>query len=185
MRYIIYTTNTTLTKGIKSSIEEKSSFLDNFLKTFDTVTINIAVKKNRQILKIRFKYLSHDIILSVEDEDLYVAIDELKDEVKLKISKINKKIKSNKKTYLGDILYTDTHIEENEFLDKDIASKKIVKRKEFFLKPMSEEEAILQMELLNHNSFMFVNVDLDYKMCLLYKRKDGNYGIIESQIKDK
>lgn len=55
---------------------------------------------------------------------------------------------------------------------------KIVKRKVFEIKPMFEEEAILQMELLGHKSFMFYNANID-KMCLLYKRKDGNYGLIE------
>mgnify|MGYP000958287573 CR=1 FL=1 len=55
---------------------------------------------------------------------------------------------------------------------------KIVKRKQFEMKPMYEEEAIAQMEMLKHSSFMFLNADTD-EMCLLYKRKDGNYGIIE------
>lgn len=56
--------------------------------------------------------------------------------------------------------------------------KKIVKRKIFKMKPMFEEEAILQMEMLGHNSFMFFNANIE-KMCLLYRRKDGNYGLIE------
>lgn len=55
----------------------------------------------------------------------------------------------------------------------------ITKRKSFFVKPMMEEEAILQMELLGHNSFMFFNAETE-TMCLLYKRKDGNYGIVEA-----
>lgn len=55
---------------------------------------------------------------------------------------------------------------------------KIVKRKVFEMKPMYEEEAILQMETLGHASFMFYNADIE-NMCLLYKRKDGNYGLIE------
>ena len=54
----------------------------------------------------------------------------------------------------------------------------IVKRKVFEMKPMFEDEAILQMGMLGHSSFMFYNAAID-KMCLLYKRKDGNYGLIE------
>ena len=56
--------------------------------------------------------------------------------------------------------------------------RKIVKRKIFEMKPMFEDEAILQMEMLGHSSFMFFNAKIE-KMCLLYKRKDGNYGLIE------
>ena len=55
---------------------------------------------------------------------------------------------------------------------------RIVKRKTFEMKPMYEDEAILQMEMLGHSSFMFYNAAIA-KMCLLYKRKDGNYGLIE------
>lgn len=55
---------------------------------------------------------------------------------------------------------------------------KIVKRKVFEMKPMFEDEAILQMEMLGHDFFMFFNADTG-KMCMLYKRKDGNYGLIE------
>lgn len=55
---------------------------------------------------------------------------------------------------------------------------KIVKRKVFEMKPMFEDEAILQIEMLGHDFFMFFNADTG-KMCMLYKRKDGNYGLIE------
>lgn len=55
----------------------------------------------------------------------------------------------------------------------------ITRRKSFNIKPMSEEEAVLQMELLSHEFFMFFNAETN-GMCLLYKRKDGNYGFIES-----
>ena len=56
----------------------------------------------------------------------------------------------------------------------------IVKRKSIELKPIDEEEAILQMELLGHNFFVYKDSDTD-KICVLYKRKNGNYGIIETK----
>lgn len=58
---------------------------------------------------------------------------------------------------------------------------KLVKRKKFGLKPMSSEEAILQMELLGHNFFVFMDADTD-DVSVVYKRKDGDYGLIEPQI---
>lgn len=57
---------------------------------------------------------------------------------------------------------------------------KIVKVKHFEMKPMYEDEAVLQMNLLNHDFFMFQNAE-DDKMCLLYRRKDGDYGLIISE----
>lgn len=59
--------------------------------------------------------------------------------------------------------------------------KTIVKRKHFEMKPMHEEEAVLQMNMLGHDFFMFFNASIE-KMCLLYKRKDGQYGIIISEL---
>lgn len=61
---------------------------------------------------------------------------------------------------------------------KKILSEKITRRKAFEMKPMFEEEAILQMEYLNHHTFLFLDA-VKNKMCMLYKRKDGNYGLIE------
>ena len=70
----------------------------------------------------------------------------------------------------------DYEIETN---DED-AKEKIVKRKNIEMKPMDEEEAILEMELLGHNFFVYKDMDTN-KVCVLYKRKDGNYGLIETK----
>ena len=61
--------------------------------------------------------------------------------------------------------------------DEEENDEKIVKRKEMEMKPMDEEEAIIQIELLNHDFFVFKNIDEDC-VSVLYKRKDGSYGII-------
>ena len=57
----------------------------------------------------------------------------------------------------------------------------VVRRKRFAMKPMSEEEAALKMELLNHNFYMFRNSDADDRVCVVYKREAGGYGVIESE----
>ena len=62
---------------------------------------------------------------------------------------------------------------------QELSSGKIVKRKKLEMKPMDEEEAILQMELLGHEFFVYEDVNAE-TVCILYKRKDGNYGIIET-----
>ena len=68
-------------------------------------------------------------------------------------------------------------VEEEEFE----APKKVVKSKHFLIKPMLEDEAIDQMELLGHDFFLFLNAGTD-KLNLLYRRKDGNYGLIELEM---
>ena len=77
------------------------------------------------------------------------------------------------------------HEEIHDFFDVELSSSEdkqqphITRRKEFAFKPMMEDEAMLQMELLGHEFFMFFNAETN-SMCLLYKRKDGHYGLIES-----
>ena len=70
------------------------------------------------------------------------------------------------------------YIEEN--FEEEEEPSDIVKRKVIELKPMDEEEAILQMELLGHNFFVFKNVETD-TICIIYKRKDNNYGLIDTK----
>ena len=75
----------------------------------------------------------------------------------------------------------DFNFSKIDFADeKEKEEHKIVKRKSVEVKPMSEEEAILQMELLGHEFFMFKDADTD-NFAVVYKRKDENYGIIESE----
>ena len=62
---------------------------------------------------------------------------------------------------------------------REYENETIVRKKEVFLKPIDEEEAIMQMELLGHSFFVFKNVDTD-KINVVYKRKDGDYGVIEA-----
>ena len=73
----------------------------------------------------------------------------------------------------------DFDISEIE-IDKSVDENKIVKRKEIENKPMSEEEAILQMELLGHQFYMYKDSESN-KAAVVYKRNDGNYGVIESE----
>jgi putative sigma-54 modulation protein len=60
----------------------------------------------------------------------------------------------------------------------DEAGFEMLRRKHFALKPMTEEEAILQMELLNHEFYLFKNADEANKICVVYSRKDGGYGVL-------
>ena len=103
------------------------------------------------------------------DKDLYAAIDKVTDKLERRIRK-NKTRNMRTKEAIAFVEFETTEEEDKE--------EKIVKRKTINLKPMNEEEAILQMNLLGHEFFIFENSDTDGKS-LLYKREDGNYGIID------
>ena len=112
-------------------------------------------------------------IILVQD-DYYAAIDTVIDKLERQIRKNKTRIASNKKKETKDFAFD--YIEEIE----DAPVEKIVKRKKIEVKPMDEEEAILQMELLGHEFYLFKDADTNKPM-LVYKRKDGNYGVIEAE----
>ena len=109
-------------------------------------------------------------ILEETNEDLYSAMDLVIDKLERQFKKYKGKITS-KKVKMAVMPEIEDLLEEDE--------QKIVRRKEVFLKPIDEEEAITQMELLGHTFFVFKNVDTD-KINVVYKRNDGDYGIIEA-----
>ena len=116
------------------------------------------------------------IILRAEerDKDLYSAIDKVSDKLERQIrkNKTRMKKKVNKEVMVAFNMNFDSD-------NKEITDSKIVRRKSFEMKPMSEDEAILQMDLLGHDFFLYKDDKKDI-MCIVYKRKDGNYGIIET-----
>ena len=96
------------------------------------------------------------------------AVDALARQIRKHKTKLKRRYQNNETIRFDEIV-------EKE---KEEAENKIVKRKNFELSPMNEEEAILQMELLNHNFFVFLDGDTE-AVSIVYKRKDGNYGKIE------
>ena len=171
MKYIIHGDNTA---SIKEYIEQKLDRLDKYFNNAD-ITATIVTKKEgrKQKIEVTIPTSSFTLRNEVYDDDLYAAIDNVVDKLERQIRKNKDKInKRNNKTLIEDF---ETTLED-EFYEEE----KVVKRKKVELKPIDEEEAILEMELLGHDFFVYKDMDKD-SVCVLYKRKDGNYGLIETE----
>lgn len=171
MKYIIRGDNT---NSIKEYIELKLDRLNKYFNDKD-YEASVLTKKEGRAQKIEVTIPTDTFTLRNEavSEDLYAAIDEVIDKLERQIRKNKDKInKKNNKRIIDDF----DIILEDEFYE----SEKVVKRKKLELKPMDEEEAIIEMEMLGHDFFVFRDSDTD-KICVLYKRKNGNYGIIETK----
>lgn len=165
-----------LTNGMKEALTSKLDFLNKFVKENSPVQVKVSVDKGVHKISILFPYHNELVKLEVETADYYASVDLLVDKLKNQMSKLHDiKIDRKKKDNLSTMLLSEQQAEK-----KVSNVGQIVKRKSFAMKPMSEEEAILQMELLGHQTFMFANADLDFLICMIYKRKDNTYGIIES-----
>ena len=166
-----------VTEAIKSYIEEKMGRLDKYFKR-DDLNANILVKTrgNRDIIEVTIPTDKFTLRSEEEHDDLYAAIDLVMDKLERKIRKNKTKLK---KQNIND-KYKEFNFDYELLETEKYEDNKIVKRKKIEIKPMSEEEAILQMELLGHTFFVYKDSENDEVM-VLYKRHDGNYGIIETE----
>jgi putative sigma-54 modulation protein len=175
MKFNIRGNKIDVTPAIKSYVEEKIGKLDKYLENPDevTATIVIRVRGNEQIVEVTIPI--RKVILRGEQShnDLYAAIDIVSDKMERQIRKNKTKLKKQKNNFVEFNIEFETEKEESE-------EKNIVKRKTVEMKPMNEEEAILQMELIGHEFFVFKDTETDC-VSILYKRKDGDYGIIETK----
>lgn len=175
MKTRVVAKNIDLTEGLREAVDKKLSKLDKYFNPSVNATVTLSVQKNRQIVEITIPF--NGIILRGEEvnEDMYTSIDLVIDKLEGQIRKQKTKLQ---KRNSGDSLKFQFI---PDYGDEDSDEAKIVKTKRFSIKPMSTDEAILQMELLGHNFFVYENSD-DGEVNVLYKRKDGNYGLIEPEI---
>lgn len=177
MKYNIRGDKMVVTDAIKNYTMEKLDRLNKYFTDEDmTANVLTRVRGNKQIVEVTIP--TDKFILRSEEshDDLYAAIDLVSDKLERQIRKNKTKLKKqNKVNNKYEYLNFDYEIKDNEE-----ENNKIVKRKKFDTKPMDEEEAILEMELLGHNFFVYKDMHTD-KVNILYKRDDGNYGIIETK----
>ena len=164
-----------VTDAIRDYVEEKLGKLDKYLENPNEITASVSLKirGNEQTVEVTIP-LKKVILRSEESsKDLYAAIDLVTDKLERQIRKNKTRMhkKVSKEIIQGFNLEFESDIDEEDGI--------IVKRKKIEMKPMSEEEAILQMTMLGHEFFVFINEE--GATSVLYKRKDGNFGIIETK----
>ena len=174
MRYNIRGNKIDVTEAIDNYIKSKLSRLDKYLDDNDEVEAKAIISARGKDQKVEVTIWSGKYNIRAEEtsEDLYAAIDLVIDKLERQFKKYRGKL-SSKKNKVNMDATIDAYFEVPE------PNETIVRRKEVFLKPIDEEEAITQMDLLGHTFFVFKNVDTE-KINVVYKRNDGDYGIIEA-----
>jgi len=178
MEVLVRGQNIKVTKAISDYVTLKLKKIDKYLGDNENVkaTALISVKGYNQKVEITIPLKSYMVRAEETKEDLYASIDLVVDKLERQIRKnktriASKKMKGASKDFVVDEIEDDTYDEEEN---------KVVKRKKVETKPMSEEEAILQMELLGHQFYIFKDAET-LKPTVVYIRKDGGYGIIETE----
>jgi len=177
MKFNIIGRKITINEKNSEYIKKKIGKLDKFFKDEPEARIVIGTVKDKEYIEATI--YSQGIIFrgEVTDTDVFTATDKVVDLVERQIRK--NKTKLEKKTK-RDAFDDRRLLSGDEYLDSEDADEfNIVKKKRFQVKPMSIEEAVLQMNLLGHNFFVFKNQDTN-ELNVVYKRKDGDYAVIES-----
>ena len=167
-----------ITESIKNHISNKLSKLDRYFGQPGEIEANVLVKvrNNEQTKEVTILTSKYTLRAEETHPDLYAAVDLVSDKLERQIRK-NKTKLSNRynKAPLVDFNF---NYEPEEPIEEEKGT--IVKRKNIDSKPMSEEEAILQMNLVNHDFFLIKNIDEDC-YSVVYLRRDGDYGVINAK----
>ena len=176
MEIVIHGDKLKITDAMKEYIEEKLEKLNKYLENSENIraSIMVKVKNHEQRVEITIPLKAYILRSEEAKEDFYAAVDKT-------IDKLERQIRKNKTRIMSKQSKSNRDFDIAAFSEEDSDDeKKILKRKKVEVKPMNEEEAILQMELLGHQFYMYKDSDTD-QVAVVYKRMDGNYGIIESE----
>lgn len=165
-----------VTDAINNYVESKLDRLNKYFKEDDILAnVLLRVRGNSQIIEVTIPTDKFILRSEEEDKDLYAAIDLVTDKLERQIRKnktrLNRQNNTSKELNLDYELLPEEESSEEET---------IVKRKKLEMKPMDEEEAILEMNLLGHNFFVYKDMNSG-SVNVVYKRKDGNCGLIETK----
>ena len=177
MRLTIQARNMSVSPAITERIEKKTETMGKYLWPETEMQVRMRKEKNdRRVVEITVP-MGKNVILRSEsaDENLFLAIDKALAKMERQIRKHRTKLGKNLREEIPDVpeyIEEDTEGEEKE--------RKVVKQKTFPVRPMSVEDAAIEMELLGHSFFVFVNIDTD-RTNVLYLRKDGDLGLLEPE----
>ncbi|NTW70858.1 MAG: ribosome-associated translation inhibitor RaiA [Eubacteriaceae bacterium] len=183
MRVIVYGKNVDVTAGLKSMLDTKLAKFDKYFDPETTeVTATLSTQKGKRgaakhILEVTIIPINGTILRAEEaTEDMYASIDMAVDTLERQMRKHKTRLEKKLKDHASIRVDLSSITPEPKYEEPSL-----VKTKRFPVKPMSSEEATLQMDLLGHSFFVFLNSETE-EVNVVYKRKDGNYGLIEPAI---
>lgn len=184
MNYNIRGENIEVTPAIREYVEKKIAKLERYFAETPNANVNVNLKTyNDKTSKVEVTIPMPNLVLRAEEvhDDMYAAIDLITDKLERQIrkhkTKVNRKFREK-----GSInaLFSTVAEEGGVAVEEEDHDLELVRQKSFDLKPMDSEEAILQMNMLGHSFYVFTNADTNLTN-VVYKRKDGRYGLIEAQ----
>lgn len=175
MKFIIVGKNIDVTEGLKAAVEDKIGKLEKYFTPETEVHVTLSVEKERQKIEVTIPVKGNIIRSEQVSSDMYVSIDLVEEIIERQLKKYKNKIVDKQQ---GGKYFKQEFI-DNDYMDEEEI--KIVRSKKFDIKPMYPEDACIQMELLGHSFYVFVNAETD-QVNVVYRRKGNTYGLIEPEV---
>ena len=181
MDYNVRGENIEVTPAIREYVEKKLSKLERYFSNTPNTTAMVNLKVNNNTSKVEVTIPMTNLVLRAEEEnaDMYAAVDLILDKLERQIRKHKTKINRKFRTSVPEAAIAAESPADTAPLEEEGEDElEVVRNKRFDLKPMDSEEAILQMNMLGHSFFVYTNADTN-STNVVYRRKDGRYGLIE------
>ena len=167
--------NIELTQGLKNAVEDKLGKLEKYFTPDTDVYVTLSVEKERQKVEVTIPMKGNIVRSEQVSNDMYVSIDLVEEVIERQLKKYRTKLIAKHQNAAA--AFKQEFLEEQSVEDEEI---QITRVKKFDMKPMYAEDACVQMELLGHDFYVFVNADTD-EVNVVYKRKGNTYGLIEPE----
>ncbi len=172
MNFIISGKNIDVTPGLRTAVEDKLGKLSKYFAPDTKIVVTLSVEKERQKIEVTIPVKGSIIRSEQVSNDMYVSIDLVEEVIERQLRRYKKKLIDR---YQSDGGFQKAFLEKEYEQEEDEI--RIEREKRFDIKPMYPEDACVQMELLGHSFFVFVNAETD-ETNVVYKRKNGTYGLI-------
>lgn len=174
MKFVIVGKNIDVTPALKSAVEDKLGKLDKYFSEDTIVHVTLSVERNDQKIEVTIPVKGSIIRSEQVSSDMYVSIDLVEEIIERQLKKYKNKIIDKHQAAAS---FTKNFVDEDMVEEEEVNIDRV---KKFDIKPMYPEDACVQMELLGHSFFVFMNADTD-QVNVVYKRKYNSYGLIEPE----
>ena len=173
MNYRISGKNIEVTEGLRTAVQDKLNKLEKYFTDETEIQVTFSVEKDRQKIEVTIPVKGSVIRAEQVSDDMYVSIDLVEEVIERQVNRYKKKLVDQQQ---NAAFFQKEFLEDDEADDEEI---RIIRSKKFAVKPMDAEEACIQMELLGHNFFVFLDMETD-SVNVVYRRKNNSYGLLET-----
>lgn len=177
MKYVLTDKKVVVPDTLRAYAEKKIGKLERYFKTDAVAYVTFDVERGRHVVEITIHTGSLYFRVSEKTTDMYASIDAAVAAIEKQIHKNKSRLEKRLRQDAFDVSVNPLQASDDDEKEDEI---NIVRVKKFSIKPMTAEEAVLQMNLLDHEFFVFKNADSEEHFSVVYRRNDGGYGLIES-----